>query len=494
MKLSVKIAQNTVVQIISKVLSTILGLMAFAIMARYLGKNGFGEYTTIITFLSFFAIIADLGLTLVTVQMISGPEAEIAEKKIIDSLFTLRLILAVIFLGLAPLAVLFFPYSQEIKMGVLLTSLSFIFIALNQILVALFQKKLVMGKVAIAENASRVALVAGVALAYYFNLGLTAILWATIISSFVSFACHFLFARRFVHIKLAGDLKIWKAALKRSWPLALTIVFNLIYLKTDTLILSLLKSETEVGIYGSTYKIIDVLVTIPFMFAGVILPILTVSWMKNSQTYFNSIFQRAYNFLIIIAIPLTIGTQFLAKNIMVLAAGQKFADAGPVLQILIGAASLVFISCLFSHIIIAINKVKNAIGAYIFTAITAVAGYLIFIPKYSYFGAAWMTIYSETAILIFTAYYAYRYTKFFPRQKIAFKSLLASAGMAGVLFLIPQNFSASLWGFGLTAITAMAAYLIFLVLLRGLTLADFKIFWPAKDTPPLNSPLDVDNS
>jgi O-antigen/teichoic acid export membrane protein len=63
MRLSTKIAYNTIAQIIGKALATILGLVAVVIMARYLGRQGFGAYTTIITFLSFFGILADLGLT-----------------------------------------------------------------------------------------------------------------------------------------------------------------------------------------------------------------------------------------------------------------------------------------------------------------------------------------------------------------------------------------------------------------------------------------------
>lgn len=45
------------------------------------------------------------------------------------------------------------------------------------------------------------------------------------------------------------------------------------YLKTDTLILSLIKSPEEVGLYGAAYRIIDVPTTLPYMFAGIILPI-----------------------------------------------------------------------------------------------------------------------------------------------------------------------------------------------------------------------------
>ena len=89
--------------------------------------------------------------------------------------------------------------------------------------------------------------------------------------------------------------------------------------------------------------------------------------------------QKSFDLMVIIALPLIIGTQFTAKRIMILVAGQEFADSGPVLQILILAAGFIFLGCMFAHGVIAINKQKKIIGAYIFTAITAIIGYLIFI-------------------------------------------------------------------------------------------------------------------
>ena len=125
-------------------------------MTRYLNTAGFGEYTTITTFISYFATIADLGLTLVTVQLISQPEAD--EKSILGNLFGLRLLTAIGFLALGPMLVWLFPYSEVIKFGVLISSLAFIFIALNQIFIGLFQKHLRMDKAAIAEVAGRAVL------------------------------------------------------------------------------------------------------------------------------------------------------------------------------------------------------------------------------------------------------------------------------------------------------------------------------------------------
>ena len=344
MRLSTKIAYNTIIQFIGKFISTVLGLVAIAIITRYLGQTGFGEYTTALTFISYFAIFADLGLTLVTVQLISQPDAK--QNYILGNLLGLRLISALLILGLGPITVLFFPYSTEIKIAVAISSLSFFFIALNQILVGLFQKNLRLDKVSIAEVSSRIILVPAIFIAIKLNSGLIGIMISTVIASAVNFILHYIQARSFARLKFYFDFNFWKKIIRRSWPLAVTIVFNLIYLKTDTLLLSIIprKSEigilAEVGIYGAAYKVIDVLITFPFMFAGIILPLLTARWAKKNIKEFKNILQKAFDIMMIIAIPLIIGTQFTAAKIMVLVAGKKFFLSGPILQILIIANAL----------------------------------------------------------------------------------------------------------------------------------------------------------
>ena len=464
MRLSTKVAYNTIVQAASKVIAAGLGLAVIAIMARYLGKEGFGQYTTIITFLSIFAIIADLGLTLVTVQMISRPGVD--QNKILSNLFSMRLVSAVIFLGLAPLVIIFFPYDPIVKLGVTVTTLSFFFIALNQILVGLFQKNLRMDKVSIAEVVSRIVLLAGVALVWRFDLGLINIMTATVVASAVNFLLHFQFSRKFASIKLHFDFTVWREIIKRSWPLALTIIFNLIYLKADTLILSLIKSQSEVGIYGAAYKVIDVLITFPFMFAGIVLPIMAARWAAGDKRGFKNAMQKSYDVMVIMALPLVVGAQFTAKKIMVLVAGHEFALSGPILQILILAAGLIFLGCVFTHGIIAINRQKKMIGAYIFTAATALIGYLIFIPEYSYFGAAWVTIYSELVIGLASFYLCWKYAGFLPNLKITGKALLASAIMAAGLYLTAE------WNLFVVLSLAVIVYFTALYLLKGINRRD----------------------
>jgi len=131
MTLTKKIFQNTIVQISGKIFSTILGLATVMIMTRHLGAERFGWYVTAVSFLQFIGILSDFGFTITTSNMLAEPRFE--KRSLINTIFTWRFITALLFNGLAPLIILFFPYSREIKLAVAIISLAFFAIALNQV-------------------------------------------------------------------------------------------------------------------------------------------------------------------------------------------------------------------------------------------------------------------------------------------------------------------------------------------------------------------------
>lgn len=472
MSLARKVAHNTIIQIAGKAVSTALGLFAIFLITRYLGPTGFGQYTTIITFLTFFAVAADFGLTLVTAQMISEPG--VPEQKILNNLFSFRLVSASTLLAIAPIVVFLFPYPLEIKLGVLITAISFLFPALNQVLIGLFQKKLRMSRDSIAEMISRLVLIIGLILTQTWDMGLNGVLLATVVSAGVNFLLHYILSREFATVRWEFDRQIWLNIISRSWPLAITIVLNLIYLRADTLLLSLFRSVEEVGLYGATYRIIDVLTTVPFMFAGIILPILTTYYLSNKDSDFHKTLQKSFDFMIIIAIPLAIGAQWFSDSIMLYAGGQDFTAAGPILKILIFGVAVIFPGTILSHAVIALNKQKKMIRFYVFTSLSALAGYLIFIPKFSYFGAAAVTVYSEVMIAIFSGYCVYKYSHFIPRWRVATQALISSAFMALFLFFLDPGKRPSFLDLVGTFFTAIIIYLVVMYLVGGIKKSDLK--------------------
>jgi len=319
---------------------------------------------------------------------------------------------------------------------VAITSFSFLFIALNQVLIGLFQKNLRMEKVAIAENIGRVVLVAGIATVIYLKAGLLAVMLTVILGSFVNFLINFIFSLKYVRIKFVFDWPIWREIYRRSWPIGLSIIFNLIYLKADVIVLSLFQSQAAVGLYGASYRVLDVLTTLPMMFAGLILPILTASWAEKNLERFERLIKKSFDFLMIIIVPIIFGTMLLGERLMSAVAGEDFRDSGTILKILILGAGAIFVGTLFGHIIVAIKKQKQMIWGYALVAFLSLAGYVIFIPRYTFWAAAWITVFSEGAIALLTFFVVWKNTRLLPSGKVLGKSIQASLGMSAAIYFL----------------------------------------------------------
>src|SRR4030042_6501356 len=135
-----KIAYNTIFAAGARIIAVALSLLNVGLIIRYLGKEGFGNYSLILAFLYVFNILADLGLYSLMTREISRPEAD--EKKIISNIFTLRIVALLVFLGIAAAIIWFFPYSHQVKIGTIIASVSFFFLSAGQVLMGIFQKYL----------------------------------------------------------------------------------------------------------------------------------------------------------------------------------------------------------------------------------------------------------------------------------------------------------------------------------------------------------------
>src|SRR3989338_804217 len=100
-----KITHNTIIQIVGKIASTLLGLVAVGMMTRMLGTEKFGWYTTTISFLQFIGILTDFGFIPVTAQMLA--EGTIERSVLLKNLLGFRLTTAILAFGIAPCIALF---------------------------------------------------------------------------------------------------------------------------------------------------------------------------------------------------------------------------------------------------------------------------------------------------------------------------------------------------------------------------------------------------
>jgi len=468
MGLKQKVAKNTVISFLGKLLSSALGLISIAFIARELGPEGFGNYNIVVAFLYIFSVFSDFGLYNLLTREISKPNTN--EKNIVSNIFTSRIILLIFFYLLSFIIIIFIPsYSDELKFAALLTSLGFIFLSLSQVLMGIFQKYLKTILPAIADVSARALQLAFVLYLYQKNADFIDFLLVFVLGAFVNFAFVFFFAKKYIDFKIKLKKIEFFNLLKESWPLAASSVLVLIYFKGDTLILSFLKSAGDVGMYNVAYKIIENIIFFPAMFVGLVMPLLSKYFVSDLKA-FKKVFQKSFDFLNIISIPLIFGAYYLASDIIYLIGGTAFSEAILSFKILILSVFFIFLGALFGNTIIAINKQKQVMLAYGVAAIFNVFANIYMIQKYSYIGASIVSVLTEVLATTLMFFVIYKTLKFIPRVSVLFKAFLAASFMIFTMWVFPiQNLFILLF-------VGIVSYFLYMYILRGILKDDFMIF------------------
>ncbi|MFH1426001.1 MAG: oligosaccharide flippase family protein [Candidatus Kerfeldbacteria bacterium] len=488
MSVARKIAQNTAIQVGGKLIGTVLSLIAAGFVLRYLGDAGFGKYTTIVAFLQVFGILMDFGLYIIMIKKLAVLDDN--STKTASNIFTLRVISGIGVLALAPLAAWIISfwnglYTPEIITSIALTTFFFLFVSLNQLLSGIFQKFLRTDWIALAELAGKAVLLFATLNVIWAGLDLIWVMATRVVSSGTNFLVNFLASRKYIKLRFTLDWALTKEIIKEAWPIALSIFFGLMYFKGDTVILTFFESEQVVGWYGAPYKILEVMITFPAMFAGLVLPVITNAWKTADTERFRRMLQKSFDALSFIAIPMIAGTLVLAPDIIQVIAGNEFGNSVPILRILIVAAAAIFVGTLFTYLVVALDKQRTMIFGYAFAAVTSLVGYFIFIPRYSIYGAAWVTVYSEIAILLI----ALGIVLYTSRVHLSLYRLLKAVLSSAIMFLLLAylapvcrdilfSFANPTWAAVYTLAIAVPAgglvYVLLLFLSRGLSIKDVR--------------------
>ncbi|MFC1686682.1 flippase [Patescibacteria group bacterium] len=434
MSLARKVFYNTAVQIVGKFFAIAISVGMVMVLTRYLGTEGYGDYATILTYLGFAGIVVDMGFYSITVREISKPKANIP--RIVGNVLSLRTFLSILLFGGAIGLIFLLPYSMNIKLGVTIASLAYLFISLRQIGVSVFQAKLKMGNNVIIDLVTRIVNFVLVFVLVWQGYGLLAVLGALIIANGLGFILTMILARRFTKVSFRIDKKIWKSLFWQAVPMAIALVLIKIYFQVDIIFLSFMKGSHDVGIYSAAYKVLEVLITVPAMFVASVLPSLSFHVVKKHFKRIKHLFQRSFDVLALMAFPVTVGGILLAKPIMKFVAGDQFEGSEKVLVWILIALSFIFLNTLMGNAMLAYHKQHRLIWQGVLGVVVNVGLNLILIPRYSYLGAAAATLITEGLVLILMTVMVGRELKLWPRLINPLKILVATGVMGIVVYFL----------------------------------------------------------
>jgi len=468
-----KVAYNTVAQILGKIIGIGISLVTIATLFRYLGVEGVGKYTTVFAFVSFFAVFADFGLQWTLIRELAVQEDK---NKVFQNVLTLRLVVALLVHLLTFALVWFFKYPIDVKLGVGIITLSWFFTTMNSAFVGVFQNNYRLDLSVATDVLGRAVIYILILLATSYNFGFTTVLVAYIFGTAVNFFSNVLLSRRYITLGFGKDIAYWPTIFRQALPIGIVLVFHFIYFKIDSLMLSWMKGMVDVGIYGTSYKLLEVLEALPVMFLGASFPLIT-KYVVDKDNRLNSAFQKQFDFLALVGFPVVVGTYMLAQPIIDFIGGRSGefsstatisflgqpATSVTVLKILIFVVAISFFSSLYSYLIVALGKQKNMVLPTIGFALINIILNLILIPITSYMGSSFATLITEIIVLLSTIYIAGLYVKIPISYSSFFKVIICSLVMGVATYYL------NLAGVGLfvNIIIAMFIYSICVFLIKA---------------------------
>jgi len=136
--------------------------------------------------------------------------------------------------------------------------------------------------------------------------------------------------------------------------------------------------------------------------------------------------------MLVIAVPIAVGTTVLAQRIIAVIYGPDYVNSGPVLQVLIWSMAFIFPTFVFTNLLYSINRQMTAARITAACALLNVLLNAILIPKYSGTGAAIATVATQFAALTLCGIFCAKAGYSIPITSVLallFKIAVASAAM-----------------------------------------------------------------
>lgn len=391
-----KIASNALVQIIGRVIILALSLISIKLITTYLGPQGTGYYNTVITYFGSVIVLADFGLFSVAVREISKNPAQ--TRQLLSNIFSIRIISALLATSLAVIVAFATSYPPEIKYGILAASLFPVFNLVSSVYDMLFQYKLEMHRVVLAEIVSKILAVLALFLIIYYQIGYYAVVFTVPFAAIIGFIIKAYPSRNQLPLSLQLNSQIVKPIMKMALPLGIVFIVNNIYFKIDTLLLFYFKGATSVGIYAVAYRVLETTLFAGSYLSSSLKPLLSTSLITDNIKAEKAI-RQGIVFMVFMSLAITIMSTTFSREIILFLSNRSFQTGSQALFILGFVPIFLFTSGLLGEIMIAKDMRRTLIKLSVFILTFNVLLNIYLIPRYSFIGAAYATLISEIALV-----------------------------------------------------------------------------------------------
>lgn len=385
----------------AQVLTRGIGFFYIIYLARTLGVSDFGLLTAALAYFSILSGVADFGFNRFLIREVAKDSSKASE--LLWNVVILRLTLTSILFAIFSI-ILYLLDPDKMRVGlVLLASIAIlpqaIAFSFDAIFVAV--RKLQFSAASLFISSLSTAL-AGLYLVGN-GFGPLGAVNALIIGQVVYAAILIIFLYKNERGVLSAiHLTEVKKIIIGSLPYGLLSVLGLLYFRIDAILLSYLKGSFETGIYGAAYRFLEAVIFIPSAFSMALLPVLT-RLHDSSAKDIKKLFFKSFKIMLGLGLIVFLGYVLILPEIIRVIL-PNYLSSIQAIMILSLAIPFMFIHIPAVSVLLSTDRfLKPVILLSFVTLGFNIITNLIFIPRFGFMAAAWVTTLSE--ILSFVVFY-----------------------------------------------------------------------------------------
>ena len=426
---------NLIVNVCNVVLYKIFPLITFPYITRILLEEGVGKYNFTISCISYFQLIAALGI--VTYSIREGSKIRDNKQKFevfARQIFEINLMTMLIAYVIFAVFLMVNPLKQYTTMLIIYRAgLFFDTIGVSWIY-SIYEDFVY---ITIRNFIFQIISLIGLFVFVKDEQDVVKYIIITVISAGGSNILNFIHIRKYV--KLLNFTQIYNITeiLKPILIIFFAQIASTIYLNMDTIMLGFMANDASIGLYSAATKINTVITTVITAINAVVLPRLSYYVQSNEKKKFDELVKKVMKYYLFLTLPCIVGLCPITEEVLTIFCGYRFIKASIAMRIMLIDLFFSLLNGFIAYqICIPYGKENKVLISTILGAVINTILNFVLIPCYAQNGAATATVLSELSVFLCLIYF----TKDIVNYKAIFDDLwqllIATLSFIGVYIFI----------------------------------------------------------
>ena len=384
---------NTSWLLLEQIVRLLVGVLVGIYVARYLGPEKFGRFNYAIAYVALFAAVARMGLDGVVIREFVREPNHRAE--ILATATALKALGGLMAVAIVALSLIWTSVDDVSSLYVLIIAAGLVFSA-SDVVDFYFQATTQAKYSAIVKVIQLTVSSLVKVFLVYRHADLIWLVLVTVLDQ-VTLALAYIVAaaRRNIIGEMFGfSLSRARLLLKSSWPMMLSGVAIMFYMRIDQVMIKRFIGDAAVGQYSAAVRISEIWYFVPTIICTSLFPAILSARHRDRSLYLERL-RHLYALMILLGVTAGVLAAICASWVISLLFGHSYAPAAPILRLHIWAGIFVCIGVASEKWFIAEGKLLKYTRNVFFGAILNVILNLWLIPAYGAIGAARATLVSQ---------------------------------------------------------------------------------------------------